>query len=169
VQALAADDRRVTATMGRTGTIDDGRRSVAGVWDTAAAGARFLGWLTEGRPQEASAPDGSAALPAAAGSVGVDDVVVVALGSVATARDRVVALLQTAPDVPMEIDRGVLSVAVSTQFRSEGGAYLKKTRIRALCTHGKLWCIWGDHADLTGCTLLAYLTKICSTSGEIYG
>ena len=109
VQALAGDDRRVTATMGRTGTIDDGRRSVAGVWDTAATGARFLGWLTEGRPQEASAPDGSAALPAAAGSVGVDDVVVVGLGSVATARDRVVALLQTAPDVPMEIDRGVLA------------------------------------------------------------
>ncbi len=109
VQSLAGDDRRVTATMGRTGAIEDGRRGVAGVWDTAAAEVRFLGWLTEKRSPADSAPDGSAPLPASAASLGIDDALVVGLGSVTAARERVAAPLQTAPAVPMQIDGGVLA------------------------------------------------------------
>jgi hypothetical protein len=109
VQELAGDDRRVTATMGRTGAIEDGRRGVAGVWDSADAEARFLGWLMDGSSQDLSGSQGLAALPSPIGNVGADDVVVVGLGSVATARERVVARLRPVPSLSAGVDGGVLA------------------------------------------------------------
>lgn len=100
-ERLAGPDLRVTAGAGRFAALDDGRRGLAGVWDVAGEEPSFLGWLADGSKEEQSDLVWPGEFPAPTGASESDTVMLVGLGSVSAARDRVVARLRREPDAPI--------------------------------------------------------------------